>query len=286
MKKIDRILALALALGMLLALGACGRELSFEEKMGLATEKISALKSQHMNLEMNLSMELAMMGESQPVDMVMRYDMDIQNEPARSRMLMTVDASDEPEELLLYTETENGQTWVYLSGDKGQTWEKTSPEDSGVNMPSNPEQVTELFRKNAQNFEKTGEETINGYHATVYSGTMGEEYAAELMGRSGMGSVLSESMGVGALDGIFEGLGDIPTTIAIDNDSGMIVRYTMDMAEIMETIMKRVFDRVLTAQGLGMLQIEVKVTHCVCTVELSQFDKVPEIVIPEAAKAA
>ena len=73
-------------------------------------------------------------------------------------------------------------------------------------------------------------------------------------------------------------------TIAIDDESGLLVRYTMDMAEVMGNLMKNIFDSLLASQGMSGIKIDITVSKCDATATLSQFNSVPEIVIPAEAK--
>ena len=284
MKKSRRILALAIAALMLLSLCACGREESFETRLKKATDEMNELQSQHLDMVMDLGMELTVMGKSQNLDMTMNYSIDTQKDPARARMEIEMSAMGTSQKILGYTETIDGQICVYLSMDGGKHWEKQSAETSGLQIPADTNEVTQLFVKNAEHFEKTGTETINGAAATVYSGVMGGEYVKELMASTGMGSALGESFGLDGMDNAFDDLGDIPMTIAIDDHSGRILRYTIDMTSMMEKLMKNILDATLNDQGLGGINLEIKISRCLFTATLSQFNSVPEIVIPGEAR--
>ena len=87
---------------------------------------------------------------------------------------------------------------------------------------------------------------------------------------SGVLESLYESMGMdaGASDLDLSSCGSIPTTIAIDNKSGMIVRYTMDLCEVLQNLMPLLMDQAMSAMAaetglegldLGALGLEIKI---------------------------
>jgi hypothetical protein len=92
-----------------------------------------------------------------------------------------------------------------------------------------------------------------------------------------------------------EEFGNVPVTIAIDNKSNMIVRYTMDLTEFMGNMMPVVMESIMAeAQkesglegiDLSMLGFSVETGRVFATVELYDFDEVGEIEIPAAALEA
>jgi hypothetical protein len=75
----------------------------------------------------------------------------------------------------------------------------------------------------------------------------------------------------------------------------MIVRYTMDMSEIMQNLMPVLMEKTMSAvyaqaglEGLdlSLLGFEVKVGKVFTTAEFYDFDAVGTIEIPDAARAA
>ena len=287
MKKMSRFLALATALVMLLALCACGggtrsaNTPDFETIMQEAQEKMGEVKSMHMDMDMDLSMELGVMGQNQKLDMRVYYSLDVQTEPARSKLVITTSAMGQSQEMTMYTD-EDGM--AYLSTD-GRNWQRSSASQAEETMGGpDPGDTLELFTKNASSFTKTGSETINGSPATVYSGVLSGEYVEEVLKTTGMDSSLGSLLGTEDLGDAFKELGEIPMTIAIDDASGLVGRYTLDMAQVMENLMKNLFTSILASQGMSGINIEIKLDKCMCTATLSQFNSVPEIVIPDEAK--
>ena len=287
MKKMNRFLALAMALVMLLALCACGeggtRSVStpdFESRMRQAQENMAKLESMHMEMSMDMSMELSVLGQTQPMDMRVYYTMDTQNEPARTKLVITTSSMGQSQEQVMYTD-ESGTIYMQIDG---RSWQRQSAQGNSQANEMQPDQMLQLFLNSAGSFRETGSETINGSKATVYSGVLGGDYVKQVLETTGLGSTLGEALGTGDAGNLFDNLGEIPMTVAIDDESGLVVRYTMDMAQVMENLMKNLFNSMLTSQGLNGVEIEIKISNCMATATLSQFNSVPEIVIPAEAK--
>ena len=287
MKKMNRFLALAMALVLLLALCACGeggtRSVStpdFESRMRQAQENMSKLESMHMEMSMDVTMELSVLGQTQPMDMRVYYTMDTQNEPARTKLVITTSSMGQSQEQVMYTD-ESGMIYMQIDG---RSWQRQSAQGNSQANEMQPDQMLQLFLNSAGSFRETGSETINGSKATVYSGVLGGDYVKQVLETTGLGSTLGEALGTGDAGNLFDNLGEIPMTVAIDDESGLVVRYTMDMAQVMENLMKNLFNSMLTSQGLNGVEIEIKVSNCMATATLSQFNSVPEIVIPAEAK--
>lgn len=287
MKKMNRFLALAMALVMLLALCACGEggtrsviTPDFETRMRQAQENMAKLESMHMEMSMDVTMELSVLGQTQPMDMRVYYTMDTQNEPARTKLVITTSSMGQSQEQVMYTD-ESGMIYMQIDG---RSWQRQSAQGSSQANEMQPDQMLQLFLNSAGSFRETGSETINGSKATVYSGVLGGDYVKQVLETTGLGSTLGEALGTGDAGNLFDNLGEIPMTVAIDDESGLVVRYTMDMAQVMENLMKNLFNSMLTSQGLNGVEIEIKISNCMATATLSQFNSVPEIVIPAEAK--
>ena len=286
MKKMSKILALTLALAMLLCLCACGgsgtrsaSSADFETRLREAQEKMAGLESMHMDMNMDVTMDLSIMGQSQSMDMRVYYVMDVQTNPNRSKLVMTSSSMGQTQEMTMYTDENN---MVYVSND-GRNWQRQSSQSVDTST-MDPDTMLQLMLKNTSGFRETGKETINGSQATVYSGELSGDYVKEAFDMTGLGSSLGSLLGTGDVSGLFDNLGTIPMTVAIDDESGLVVRYTMDMAVVMENLMKNLFDMMLESQGMSGVKIEIKIGNCLATATLSQFNSVPEIVIPAEAK--
>lgn len=294
MKQLKKILVIVLALAMVLSLSACG---AFETKMVKAAQKMSKAESFRMDMDMDMDMSLSLMGESLGIDANVEAKMDILTEPVKMGGNMTIDMMDEEIEFLFYMEqTDDGYT-MYLSPDNGESWVRQDVE--GVEAPkvSKTEQLG-MLAKLAETFEEQGTEEIRGSAATVYKGMIPGADISAAIAESGALEQLAELQDSAEIDlsGLdFSNLSDIPATIAIDNKSGMISRYTMEMTDIMQDFMGSIMDVVLAqvAKESGMegvdlaaLGLTVKVDKVEATVDLFDYDAVKTVEIPQAALEA
>ena len=294
MKQLKKILVIVLALAMVLSLSACG---AFETKMVKAAQKMSKAESFRMDMDMDMDMSLSLMGESLGIDANVEAKMDILTEPVKMGGNMTIDMMDEEIEFLFYMEqTDDGYT-MYLSPDNGESWVRRDMESIEAPKVSKTEQLG-MLAKLAETFEEQGTEEIRGSAATVYKGMISGADISAAIAESGALEQLAELQDSAEIDlsGLdFSDLSDIPATIAIDNKSGMISRYTMEMTDIMQDFMGSIMDVVLAqvAKESGMegvdlaaLGLTVKVDKVEATVDLFDYDAVKTVEIPQAALEA
>lgn len=294
MKQLKKILVIVLALAMVLSLSACG---AFETKMVKAAQKMSKAESFRMDMDMDMDMSLSLMGESLGIDANVEAKMDILTEPVKMGGNMTIDMMDEEIEFLFYMEqTDDGYT-MYLSPDNGESWVRQDMESIEAPKVSKTEQLA-MLAKLAETFEEQGTEEIRGSAATVYKGMISGADISAAIAESGALEQLAELQDSAEIDlsGLdFSDLSDIPATIAIDNKSGMISRYTMEMTDIMQDFMGSIMDVVLAqvAKESGMegvdlaaLGLTVKVDKVEATVDLFDYDAVKTVEIPQAALEA
>ena len=294
MKQLKKILVIVLALAMVLSLSACG---AFETKMAKAAQKMSKVESLRMDMDMDMDMSISVMGESLGIDANVEAEMDVLTKPVKIAGSMAMDMMDEEIEFLFYVEqTDDGYT-LYLSPDNGESWVRRDVE--GVEAPevSKTEQLG-MLAKLAETFEEQGTEEIRGSAATVYKGVIsGADISAAITESGALEQMeeLQESTEIDLSGLDFSDLSDIPTTIAIDNKSGMISRYTMDMTDSMqdfkESIMNVVLAQVAKESGmegvdLAALGLTVEIDKVEATVDLFDYDAVKTVEIPQDALEA
>lgn len=283
MMKLKKILALMLALVLLLSLCACG---SFEGKLVTAAKRMSDLESLHADMGMEMVLSMALLGESMDMDLNVDASIDMQLEPMRMKMLMDINAMGVSQQLISYAEAEGERYAVYSSSDDGSSWEKNYVDDVAEAGQPDIAANMELFLECAESFEEVGEEQIQGSAATRYDGEFTGDQIVRAMEVSGAQEMLEDSVSTDA--GMSELLagGSIPASIWIDNKSGMIVRYEMDLIQIMQGVFASILEEQMSGLDTQGLTLDVELTQCLFTMELSQFEAIEEIVIPSQAQAA
>ncbi len=292
MKNVKKMLAILLVLTMALSLAACG----FEAKMTIAAKKMEKLQSYRMDLDLDMGLSMSLLGQSMDLDMGMQGKADVNTKPMKMKMDMDISSMGETIRMLSYAEKTDAGYVTYVTPDGGDTWVKQTL-DGGQLPEAGAATNFALLFKLAGKFEKTGTETVRGSEATVFSGTVEGEDIAQMLEMSGVMDTLSESMDV-ELDELgvdLASLGGIPTTISVDNKTGYIVRYTMDLTEVMQNLMPAMMDQMtasiteeagLEGLDLSALGLKLDVSKTVMTVELYDFDAAGTVEIPAEAREA
>lgn len=289
MNRTKKLTAALLLFSLLLTLAGCG----FASRMATAAKKMEKLRSYRMDLALDMEMSLSMMGESMEMDMSMTGVTDVNTEPYRTKTDMRIGMLGESVQVLGYTEKTDAAVVSYSSVNGGESWIKTAIPTGAEKAPD--KQSFSALLALASSFAESGKESVRGSDATVYSGVITGENLESVMAMSDMlQDVLS------AMDMSMEGLdlkdcGSIPVTIAIDDKTNLVVRYTMDLTEFMGKLMPIMVDAVMSEaaeksglEGMDMsaLGFGMETGRVFASVELYDFDAVGPIEIPEAALVA
>ncbi len=290
MKLFKRCTAVLLILALALALAGCG----FAAKMTRAAKKMEKLQSYRMDLDMDMALKLSMLGQSMDMDMKISGSSDVNTDPSRTKAELRIKMLGQDIPMLSYTDKTDTGLVTYSSPDGGKTWTRQTVESPELAEAAGKNGFTRLL-KLASAFEKTGTETVRGSEATVYSGVISGEDLESVMEISGVLKNVFSTMDM-SMDGLdLTQYGGIPTTISLDNKSGMVVRYTMDMTEFMGKMMPAMMDAVmkeaaadsgLEGLDLSKLGFSVETGRVFAAVELYDFDAVGTIEIPAEALAA
>jgi len=245
-----------------------------EEILGAAFQQNRSAQSMHMDLHETVVMSVGVPAANyaQNMEVALVFGMDVQKEPDVVRTEGKITLPGQTQEVLLYSEEIDGVQWTYTSTNGGRTWSRQKAEQDGGSMLSDPEYMTEQWIENAKDFERTGEETVNGCAATVYSGTLAGKFVKDAVSMTG----------TTADDDVIKDLDDLPFTIWIDNDSGRIVRMRIDLQNMMQKLMEASMKDSLSQMGDAEVTVGIETAEVVC--DISQFDAIEEIVIPDEAR--
>ena len=288
MKRIRTTMASILLIVMAFTLSGCG---SFEARIARAASQMQKLDSMHMDIDLQFSLAVTLLGESVAMDYAMDIESDMFTDPLLARMDMTLQGFGESLPFQYYMEEEDGIYTLYFTSDGGDSWQKQnfkSEEYPGNLATSNAVSQLALFSKSAKSFREMGTESINGSAALRYDGVLEGEIVSEALTQSGVAAMLSEQFGTPIDMSVFAGT-SISASIWIDQKTGMIVRYDLDLTEAMNDVLKMALDAVLESAGVDGLEgltSSVELKDCLFSTVLSQFDAVERFEIPAAAKAA
>lgn len=289
MKKIVSVLlTLSLLFGLMLAFPAAPAraESTPEQELTEAFTNLNALDSLHMDLDfaIDLTIDISMEGQSLmnlPMNIALKLGMEYQKEPyamhGQMEMHMTSMGQTENKQSLMYGEKDGDAVISYSSEDDGVTWTKKRTEKATFSLGD-----LSTIIGSAKEIQKINMETVDGHDMDVYTAIVDGQYLQQALDTAGSNNPLSGMMGE---DGA-SGMGDFEVVIYVDRATDLPVRISIDLA----TMMKEMMDGAMkAAMGMGDMEgVEVKIDLPVASVvcELSQFNSVPPIEIPEAVKAA
>ncbi len=270
-----RILAAPIAILLALSLSACGD--SFESAMTRAVSEMQDVESLHMDMVMGIDMSLSADGQTLEMPISMDMSMDTINEPLTARATMNMNVMQQPVSVEYYVER-SGEGYMMYANMDGGGWEAAAVDETELGQFSAVDGV-EFYLQCASAFEKVGEEEVHGATASRYDGEIPADMLSEAIERSGAYDMF-ESLGVSgeSTDGLTSGMG---LSIYLDNETGLPVRYVIDMTDLMREMM----DTTLSAVGAGDA-MSWEVGEASVSVTLSDFNGIDAIEIPDDARGA
>ena len=275
MSRKTRALALALAALCALALPACGQE-SFESAMARAIREMQDVESMHVDMSAEIDMSLSLEGESLELPLAMDMSMDSYTEPLLAHADMDMSLLGQDFSVEYYIEQGGEGLSAYASAD-GASWAPMELDEASLGQFSAADSVA-FYLRCASAFEKAGEEEINGSTASRYEGEVPADMLSEALERSGAYGML-ESVGLDESAGVSGSEAGLELTIWLDEETGLPVRYEIDMAALMDELME-------TALAAVSMEIDVDIGEACVSVTLSDFNGIDAIEIPEAARGA
>lgn len=270
--------AAALTLGGLLALSvtACGgttNKGNSAEKIQAALEKINAVQS--MDATMFMEMDMSAMGQSIETDTTM--NMSCFNDPMKLKADMTVSMGElGAVSMSVYAQQDGEQCSTYLYD--GTSWTVQTMEIDDLQQ-YDAQQSMDLYLESGVDYAYEGTEEINGMTTDKYSGVIRGDAMEEVMKASGATSNLESSLGSSVdLSDLYSDMEDMPITVWIDQETGYPVRYYMDMTDVMQAMMTKMF----SSMGAGSITIG----KMQITMDCFNFDNVADFEIPAEALAA
>lgn len=204
---------------------------------------------------------------------------DLIGDPFLARMDVSLSAMGEQMALQLYAAADGDAATLYVSADGGVTWEKqTAAMDR---LPQAPAETLDLFADvDDAAFTYTGVEEIGGRPALVYVGDVDGEGLKEFLYGTGVIGALGSALGIEVPEQSLLDLGDAEVIFAFDRETGLPVRYAVDMTEVVTNLLTALLGESLGAEGLDL---SMDLPTILLDVTLSQFDAVDPIEIPEGA---
>jgi len=259
----------------------------FDVAIAEANEKLQQVKSMHLDMEMTMGLtvnfSMGEMNQTVPMDIHMLYVMDIITDPYVAKMDLSLSGMGHEEQKgTIYATRDGENTILYTSDDEGVTWKKsTNPQED--QLPQSPDATLNMFSGAAANIQLIGTEEVNGKTASVYAGTIDGKFLQEILDSTAAAGELTEAMGADMSAEALADLSDIQVTVKIDQESGLPVQYTIDMADAMKDLMHAALVASMGGELPEGFEMELDMSAMVIDMVLSNFDAVEPIEIPEAA---
>ena len=271
--------AIAMSAVMALSLAACAssKPATPEEVLQAASEKVSAAKS--MTCETTTQMKMSAGGQS--IQMTMTGELETNMDPVAMHMDMTTDMGAMGSmNVKMYMKEENGAYSLYTGMDDGSgniTWTAQTMENVDQLKQYDTQATMELYLSTGSSFQEAGTETVEGKEAVRYDGVITNDSFNELFESTGILDQFS-SLGVNeeTAKSMLTDLGDLPLSIWVEKDSGLPVKYDMDMTAMMQSIMTKAMEAAGSTET-----ITIETVHM--TMLVHGIDNVESIEIPQEA---
>lgn len=255
--------------------------------------ELENLESYRMDITTAIGMDMSMMGESiTDTQMEMEGTLSVTFNPERCYMDLTATGNGETQRSITCYEAQGSQYVVYSSLDEGKTWEKqTVTRDV---LPNGIISSVDSFKKLAkftEELDHTGTEEKHGQSADIYSGVLSGKQIQEYMAISGALDSILQPYGIdlSTIDPAL--LGKMPVTIAVDSETGMVLRFEMDMREMLQNLMQSVVEATFAGAvesgelpndfDISSLDIIMTINEASGSTSFYDFNAVGEIQIPK-----
>lgn len=282
-----RIMALVLALVMSFALTACGEENAADIAQKVET-KLNTITSMEAKMDMQLDLTIAAEGQTQSMNTSTVANITSFNDPIQMKMdmHMNMDAGGQSQAIDMesYAVQENGALVMYNKS--FDTWQKqtiTAEELLGSMQQYDAQENLNLYLENADSFQVSTEQ-LNGVEVYRLKGILSGESLKKAVEATGAMDQLGQ-MADGAeemYEVMFKDLGDMPITIWADKKDLTPVRYEMDMAQTMQTMMKNLITALAAEEGMPE-DFEINCTAFKITMDMFNFNNATPITVPQEA---
>ncbi len=288
-------LALALLLSlMLFAPGTDAQETASnttpEQALKEAFHAFSALDSVHLDVGASVDMSMLLSYDDQtirmPMNTVAAFDVLYQKKPLRlqGQLKLNVDSVEQfqNKSVLFYIEQQNRVALAYTSKNNGDSWTVRRAK-TGMLFPLDS---ASLISACFQQVQAAGQADVGGRKAQIYSCKLNGRFLRQVMEITGALRSLSRLMGEGkTLQERIEQC-DVDIAIYVDEETHLPLRITMDTTACMKDILGGILQSILEKQKQDGMDIGLDIMASKVDGFFYDFNHVPPIEIPEAAKAA
>lgn len=279
MKLKKRLIALVCVLMMLLSLAACGGEPTPPpDPLATAMENLKTVE----NLQADAKMDMTMTVNGETVDTKTSMDMIYYINPLRMLMEMETVANGETVSMTVASEQTEDGIDIYYADDENWYYQNIGLDDAASmqGYDYRPDQALGDYTYTADGTEEVDGVTLYKYTCELTGEAMQEAMnssgAMDSMGNTGMSKEDMEEI-LKSLDGT-----SIKASVWISEDDMLPVRYEMDMTEVMNALMAKMFEVIAQSAGVSAdeLGVEMSVSKVVVTVEYFNYDYADDFEVP------
>ena len=285
-RRSTRFTAAGLALVLALGLSACGSESAApatpEEVLVKAQEAMDNVTS--VGYDMTMEMALGVEGMEEAMNISSVTSAEAIQSPLTMKAEVTTDMGDVLGESLtvtMYVKEENGSylTAIGTPDDSGAvTWETMTMDSMDQLANLDGKATMDLYLSSGSGFNEGATEMVGDVEATRYDGTIPGAKLEEVLESSGVLTQM-ESLGLGDATTMFSDMGDLPMSIWVAKDTYYPVKYEMDMAAMMQSILEKVL-----SEQAGM-DVGLTVEKMNVSMVMRDFNAIENIDIPAEAFA-
>ncbi|MDO4973450.1 MAG: hypothetical protein Q4E38_04505 [Eubacteriales bacterium] len=273
MKTGKKLAALLLAVVLVMSLSGCG---AFETKMARAWQKLDKLDSLRLDVEDDLSVSVAVGEQRVPIPLKLSGTVDLYLNPVQAKADLVLTWPGKETKLTAYLQ-EDGETMnVYWNLNGGVLWEKASLTASHPRLKPNGIkyiiECVETFREVEQPGVTDGSSRFDGQLPGSFIQGFLEIYEVE--------NRLADDFGLEVPEGLFASLNSVPASLWINRD-GELDLIVLEPAAFLNGFLPRLFADYRAASGLDQLPLTYTVENNRIILQLSHFDELEMLVIPE-----
>lgn len=279
MKKGIAVLLAALMLAGVWLVG-CG-ESSPEELWATAKENIVTAKSVRLHMTMDMAFDL----QGETTSMTMKMEEACTQDPLSAEVNMTMDMGGLGKmDTTMYLVQEDGEYVNYMKmsggilGDEDVGWSRSTIDVTDLKQ-YNAMDNAKLYLDVLNSFQSAGKEAIGSYNTIRYDGKVTGQDISKMLDTLGdnVSSMLSTS-DTSTMADLFSDLDGIPMSVWIDQKTALPVRYEMDMSGMVNQLMGKMIDALVS---LSSEAVDFQVSKARVTVECSDYNAVAPITVPQ-----
>lgn len=275
MNRLRKLVLGAVLFTLLVSLAGCNKNtVNHEDLINDAKTNVSTIKNY--DGDMNIDLSLKLIGND--TNLTMKTTVTSFVDPIKMKVSSVVTgAMNQSTEM--YAEQNNDKVVTYTKTNDTWSSNETAVSDAKGLDQYTPNKSMKLYLDNFKEYKETGTEVINGTETVKYEGMISGDALSEAVKSSGIANSFSsyaKDLDVNKV--IDSALTDTPTTIWIEKESALPVKYAMDMKDVLSKLLNQVMSQ--ATQGIT---VNINVSKAILDMTLSNINQAGDFTIPQEA---